>query len=714
VDVTTHLRAWAAQAGALLALVVGGVAAAPAVALAAPPGVQITNLSPTDVLAGGQVQLQYTVANNSGAGGGGGGGGGNGANIKVTGMSCNGDCSQVTQIDPGGNKQFNAKLTAPQVAAGATQTVTVTISVTIGNDQNTAQQQVTVRGPDKPQTVTAITGKVKDADGKSISGAAVGARDSAGSTFSATTNGSGSFSINSSDSHPIAPGSITVAAGKSGYENANVEVTGVAGRTVNVPLTLKLTAATTSASPSASASDVPSAPAAALDTNVPSQLAVLPSDDTATKKASQNSSSGSMLFIVLGGLLVAAGIGAIVLVLMRRRNAGGNGGDEGNDPTAMGGGPGVVPPSQGRFNDATRVASPVGAGPATMVAPRSGAPSMADAPTMLQRPVPAVEDEFPDPYGAPLPPGGGYNGTQAGGWDNQAAAGAYGAPTQYGPAQDDYADPQYGADSQYGAAQAGYGGGQYGAAAGAPAAGGSPERFDEHTSLYRPESDQDGYGDYGQGGYGAGADAGQYGGAGQAGGAYGGGAAGAGQYGGGTYGGGAAAGGQYGGGAYGGRADEDYRPGGAYQGGGYGQEPADQGGYGSPAGGIDSGNGYGPQPGGQGGNVAGGSQYGGGTYGGGAAAAGGTYGGGQPQYGGGYDEHAGYEQGYDQPGGAAYGDGAEYGSGATGQAPQQYGGGYDQYDEQNNGGYAGGRRGTGAYDDQQPSRRGAARRPNDY
>jgi hypothetical protein len=711
VDVTTHLRARTAQAGALLALIVGGVAAAPAVALAAPSSAAISgfSLSPTDVLAGGQIQLQYTVTNNSG-------GQSNQATIKVTGMSCSGDCSQVIEID--NSKQFSAKLTAPQVAAGATQNVTVNVSVTIGNDPNGAQQQaqVTVRGPDKPQTVTAITGKVKGSDGKAISGAAVAARDSSGNTFQATTNGSGAFSINSSDNHPIAPGDIAVAAGKTGYVSTNVDVQGVAGKSVNVPLTLKLDAATASASPSVSASVEPSAPGAALDTTVPSAVANLPSNPAA-KDASQNSSSGSTLFIVLGGLLVAAGVGAIVLVLMRRRNAGGNNGDDGPDPTAMGGGPGVMPPSQGRFNDATRVASPVGAGPAgaTMVAPRSGAPSMSDAPTMLQRPVPPVEDEFPDPYGAPLPQQGGYLGTPAGGWDNQAG-GAYGAPNQYGPAEDDYAGGQYGAGT------GGYGD-QYGAAAGAPAvagpAAGGPERYDEHTSLYRPESDQDGYGDYGQGGYGAAGDAGQYG-AGQSGAAYGGGAAGAGQYGG-TYGGGAAGGGQYGagnaagagqygGGAYGGGADDDYRSGAGYQGaGGYGQEPADQGGYGPPAGGIDSGNGYGPQPGGPAGG-----QYGGGAYGGGAAAGAGGYGGGQ-QYGGGYDEHGGYEQGYDQPGAAGYA-GGEYGP-ANGQAPQQYGGGYDQYDEQNNAGYNGGRRSAGGYDDQQqqqPSRRGAPRRPNDY
>ncbi|MEV6842159.1 carboxypeptidase-like regulatory domain-containing protein [Actinoplanes sp. NPDC051411] len=714
---TTHLRARAAQAVGLLALVVGGIAVAPGVALANAPNVQVNGVSPDNVLSGGKVTLQYTVTNNNG-----GLGGGNDQNSLTvdfglpSGVQCS-DCGQQHQVNiaPGQNQTFTVHLTMPQVGAGQSQKLSVTVTASFGKEANTDQGQVTVQGPDKPQSVRAITGKVKDTAGKGVSGATVAAQDSAGKPFQTTTTGSGSFSILSSDANPITPGRIQVGAGKNGFADGTyVSVQGEAGKTVNVTLVLKPEAAS-SASASASATPTPSDggsldPGSILDTNAPAGPSANLQNDDATKNASQDSGSGSLLFVVLGGLLVAAGIGAIVLVLMRRKNASKTpGGPDGGDPTAMGGGPGVVPPSQGRFNDATRVGgAPIGGmgnpAAATMVAPRSGAPSMSDAPTMLHRPVPAVapEDEFPDPYGAPLPQPGGYAGAAAGGWDDQDA-GQYSPPNQYGAADD------YAGTGQYGGGNGQYDGGPYGA--GAPA-GGQP-RFDEHTSLYQPESEPDGYGDYGQGGYGGAAGGGAYGG-----GQYGGAAAGAGAAGGAA--GGGEYGGQYGGGAYGGgRQDDDYGTGGGYQsGGGYGQEQPEQGGYGSwgaPAGGVDSGNGYVPQGGpGQGA----GGQYGGGAYGGnggaangGAANGGGAYGGGQYGGAGGYDQ-GGYEQGYEQQPGPAAG---QYGGGQYGGAarpPQQPGGGhgYEPQDEEN-GGY-GGRRGY--EDDQQPSRRGGPRRPGGY
>ncbi|MFI6076807.1 carboxypeptidase regulatory-like domain-containing protein [Actinoplanes sp. NPDC051343] len=697
---TTHLRARAAQAVGFLALVVGGIAVAPAIALAAtPPTVVVTGEQPNNVLSGGTVAISYRVTNNNPAGGiGGGNDKDSTVQIDFSGAQCAAnDCGQNLQIQPGATQNFTSHVKMPQVGAGQTQQVTVSITATSnGAKSSPGQATITVTGPDKPQSVRAITGKVTDTGGKGISGARIGAQDSSGKTFQAVSNGSGSFSILSSDSNPIAPGNITVGAGKDGFgDNSVVNVTGEAGKTVKVTLVLKATTASASSSPSASPSVSAGSsldPGSVLDTGAPAGPQVnLPSSDT--KNASQDSGSGSMLFVVLGALLVAAGIGAIVLVLMRRRNAGkaADGGPDGGDPTAMGGGPGVVPPSQGRFNDATRVGgAPIGGmgnpAAATMVAPRSGAPSMADAPTMLHRPVPPVapEDEFPDPYGVPLPPQGSYAGAAPGGWDDQGAN-QYGAPNQYGPDGDDYAGT-----GQYGAGNAQYGGGQYGAGN----AGAGQERFDEHTGLYQPEPEPDGYG---QPGYGGNAGGGQYG---------------AGAYGGGAYG--------------GGRQDDDYGAAGGYQsGGGYVPEQPDQGGYGTwgaPAGGVDSGTGYAPQ-GGPAAQPGGGGQYGG-TYGGAANGAAGGGGGGGGQYGGGqygggagggYDERGGYDQAYDQP--QAPPPGGQYGGGqpgGTGRPPQQQGGGYgydqQQYDE-DNGGYAG-RRG---YEDDpdQPSRRGG-RRPGSY
>ncbi|GIM97267.1 hypothetical protein Ato02nite_090600 [Paractinoplanes toevensis] len=612
-----------AQAGALLAVVLGVIVVAPAVALADPPDVQITSL-PTDVVSGNSLQMGFKVRAvnvNGGAGG------QATATIKVSGMTCDG-CNQIAQVSSDGT-DFNVKLTAPTVDAGATKTVNISVSATIDGQTNSTSQPVNVKGPDKPQTVTSISGKVKDQDGKAISGAAVAMKDSAGHAYQTTTNGSGGYSFNSSDSSQITPGNISVGALKDGFNAATVQIQASAGKSVTVPLTLKAVEATASATPSASVSAAASSAALDEATEDPTTDESAAVDaDTENKSADSGSGSGSMLFIIVGGLLVAAGVGAIVLVLMRRKNNGEDGGVD-DDPTSMPVGPGgVVPPSQGRFNDATRVASPMAAGrDATMVAPRAASP-MSDAPTMLHRPV--VEDEFPDPYGVPVPNQGGYAGG-GGGWDDPgvpgqqyggaAQGGQYGGAAQggggqyggtYGAAQP--AGPQYGG----GAPQ---GGGQYGAAA-APADA-PQQRYDEPTGMYRPEAGND-YDEYEQPG------AQQYGG---------GAAQGGGQYGGGTYGGGAQ---QYGGSQQYGAAEPT----------GYGDQ---RGGYPDQGaggwGGQDAGNGYGPQ-------------QGGGRYG--AAAPAG-------QYGGGYDDQAGY--GGDQGGqyGAAGGGYDQYG-GAQGAAPGgQYG-----------------------------------------
>jgi hypothetical protein len=618
VDVTTHLRGRLAQAGALLAVVACGIAVAPAVALASPPDVEITSL-PTDVLASGSLTMKYTVTykpddpTDTGS---------VNANIKVSGMACSGNCSQITQVDAAGTS-FTASLTAPAVDAGTTKTVTVQISVTIKGESNSTSQAITVQGPDKPQTVTQISGKVKDQDGKALSGAAVAMQDSANRKYNATTNGSGGYSFIASDANPIAPGSITVGAVKDGYDGATVTVQAAAGRSVTVPLILKAAASTTTA-PSASASVSAPASAEAIDpaTDAPTTDAPTTESTTDTTKASEDSGSGSLLFIVLGGLLVAAGIGAIVLVFMRRKSATEDE-PEGDDPTSIGSGSGgAVPPIQGRFNDATRVASPMAAPAApTMVTPRAGGGTLGDAPTMVQQ----VEDEFPDPYGAPVPHQGGYQAPGAGGWDNQAGGygggSGYAEPNQYGAAPQDNG---YGAGAGAGA----YGAGGYAQGGGYGGGQGEQQRYDEPTGMYRPEAD--GYGGYDQGGYGAaqgnqyggGYDQGQGGGYEQGGYDQGGYGQGGGTYGGGQ-GGGYEAGGQ--GGAYGAPAQQQYGApqggydqGGTYGGaqGGYDQGQAGaygQGGYEQPAGGYDPGQGGGYE---QGGYDQGGYGQGGGTYGG--------------------------------------------------------------------------------------------------
>jgi hypothetical protein len=593
------------QAGALLALVGGMVVATSAPALADEPTVQILNVSSTTIGSGERTTIQYRVVNPNPPGQ---------VSIQVSGMTCSRDCSPAVNLNPGEQRDFTADLTAPNVGAGDTRTVRVQIRATIDGETGTANQAITVRGPDKPQQVRQISGKVRDEDGKALSSAQVIMKDSSGHTYETNTNGDGGYSFTSSDNRPITPGSVSVGAGKDGFQPDAVSVQAAAGKTVNVPLTLKAIAAAT---PSATPSTADTASAEPLDEE--SAAATDPQTAGADTEAAANASdsgSGSLLFIILGGLLVAAGVGAIVLVLMRRKN---NGGDDEDDDNPNG----VMPPGPGRY-DATRVAAPVGGrvNDATMVA-GMGAPSMSDAPTMLQRPVP-VEDEFPDPYGVPARPQATYGGGTYGG--------ATQVPAQSGGYDDAYAGPptQYGHPVQDGDQYAGYG--AYN--------GGQPQpRYDEPTGMYRPEPD------YGQGGY-RGQEP------------------------------------EYP--APAGRARPEPTAagypgaGGAYDQGGYG-------GYGAPGGGIDNGDAYGaPSGGGYGAAPAGGGTYGAPAGGAGGYERGGSYGGGYDQgydHGGYGDQRAGggYDQGYDQRGG--YEPGYEPGGAYDQRSGDR---GYDQggYDDQ--------------------------------
>ena len=589
VDVTTHLRARAAQAGALTALVGGLIAIGGAPAWAEEPTVQVTSLSSTDVASGGRTTLRYSVTNNNQLGG----QGPNQIRINVTGMECAGDCSPSQIILPGQTRNFTANLTAPTVNPGQTRSVQIQITANAGNDRGEASETVNVRGPDKPQQVAGVTGRVKDAKGKSVSGAQVVMQDSADHRYETTSDGDGGFAFRSSGNKPIAPGAISVGAGKDGFEPAAVSVNGVAGKTVNVQLTVTAKAVAPSATPSTAEASATPLDEATDEATEPTAADTAGVDSKNTAGEDDNS---SLLFIILGGLLVAAGIGAIVLVLMRRRT---NNADD--DDAGLPGAP--VPPGRGGgFGDATRVAAPVGGRPndATMVA-GAGAASLSDAPTMLHRAVPA-DDEFPDPYGVPLqPPANPYANPYANQGPATQTYGAAAVPAQGAGYDDGYYDD--------GRQQGYYGGGAQ-----------EPQRFDEPTGMYRPEEYAEppapAGGTYGRGG--ATPPPASWDAPAQSGGSYG------------TYGGG---GGYDQGGGYGQGYDQGgYEPQAGYDQGGYDQGYDQRGGYGGgqeyppPAGGgyppqqgYDQGGGYG-----QGGY----DQRGGGTYGGGGQ---GYYGGQQGQ-----------------------------------------------------------------------------------
>src|SRR4051812_9311329 len=144
VDVTTHLRARAVQAGALLALVGGMLAVTSSPAQADDPDVQIQSVQSRDLPSGGKTRLTFSVTNKNQ---------GPPTPISVTvngnGFTCGGDCSPQSFFNANDTKSFTIDLTAPAVDAGQTRTIQVQISANAPGDNGQANQQFTVRGADK-------------------------------------------------------------------------------------------------------------------------------------------------------------------------------------------------------------------------------------------------------------------------------------------------------------------------------------------------------------------------------------------------------------------------------------------------------------------------------------------------------------------------------------------------------------------------------------
>ncbi|SIN28923.1 carboxypeptidase-like regulatory domain-containing protein [Micromonospora cremea] len=670
---STHRRAWKQRAGVVVALVASALLAVPATpALAAEPGVQITNLSSGSLTSGQRATLSFRVTNNNIKLG---SENSDSVTVKVSTsfgeLSCNGRCDFTEEIDRGSSKAYSVELVAGNVAAGDTKSGKVQISASAGDDSGSAERDVTVRGPEQQQaqTVKSVSGKVVvQANGDAVPNAVVMLLDSGGKRHDTTSDGSGNFRFTGTTANPIAPGRLELGASFDnvlGRKTINASAgQSVTGQRVSLALKVEVTPSPT---PSASAEATPSEePVEEGTEEEPTEEASVAAPANASNEE-DGSSLSSYLIILLGGLLVAAGVGTIVLLWMRRKENG----DE-DDDLAGAGAAGAVPAARGGFrgaDDQTRVVNrPVGAPDPTMV----GGAALSEAPTMMHRPV--VDDVPPDPYGAPAQPYGaaGQQSWGGAGYGDEPASGGYGAGG-YGnaPASGGGYGTAATPDGGYGAGAAGDG---YGAAPGSGAGyGGAP-------------ASGGGYG-------GAPASGGGYGSAPSSGGGYGSAPSSGGGYGSRDYTAPAGAAGYppapAGGPAYGERFDEPtgrytgdstqypapadpyatgvYQP---EQGQGYGQsdtapyggraaEPT--GGYGQQAGGYDQGGGYGQQAGG----------YNQGGY-------------GQeppPQRGGGYDD-----RGYDQGGG--YGQQAGgYDQGGYGQEPPpQRGGGYDDrgYDQ---GGY---------------------------
>jgi hypothetical protein len=631
VDVTTHRQAWTQRAGVVLALASSALLALPAApALAAPPDVSNVSASPSSVEAGATTKVQFNLTFQQSS---------DSANVTVRSnnskLTCIDGCSG-TNINKSDTYSATFKLT-PNITANETATITITATDNkILGGQSQASVQVALVGKPQVQTVAEVSGKVTNStDGKAVSGASVLLRDSQGNEFTSTTGSTGSYRFTGTASKPITPGSLQLGAKKDEAFKSKDLSASAGQRLTNQNLVLVLAAPTASASAEAVPTDT-----AAQDTANPADT----SPPAANAAANQNSGSGlsSWMLIIVGGLLVALGVGAIVLLVMRRKENDADA-DEGDDE----GGPrGRVPASRGAYHgagDQTRLTNRAGAD-ATMVS----RPALADAPTMMHN-TPLVDDEFPDPYGAPLPPPGAQ-------------------PPGYGGGSPDWADDGYGggaptrADGSGAAAAGGYGNAP---SSGAGTYGNAPSSG-AGTYGNAPSS---GAGTYGNapasgGGYRApaGSPAGTYGNAPGSGAGYGSGR----DYGPPTE----ASGPGYppppGGGGYGERYDE---PTGRYNAGDdYGppSDPYDTGAYGQPPGSSRSYRSeqpYGrePEPGaGAGGHDATGGYDQGGGYGG-------------PRAGRAYDGGDGYgappDGGYDQRG---------YGSGAAGYDQPTTGGGYDE------------------------------------
>jgi hypothetical protein len=281
------------------------VSATPVVA--APPAIRILSVSSEQVKSGGSVRVRFQATNNNQRA----------ATVFVAvsgGLRCTAGCSATKNLKPGQSQTFNATLVAPKVGPNEQSGRNLAVSVRIGTQTAFDHKMILVGGSvDKPSTgVSRLSGRVRDAGGKAVRGVTVTVQDSAGRDYRTVSGGSGSFSIRSSDSRPIAAGTITVVAAKDGYRTARATVRGTNGRSATVRLTLAAVAAKKSPAPTAESS-----PAVAEE---PTTEASFAAAGPASTKSANESGSGLLMFTILGGLLIAAGLGMLMLMLIRRRS----------------------------------------------------------------------------------------------------------------------------------------------------------------------------------------------------------------------------------------------------------------------------------------------------------------------------------------------------------------------------------------------------------
>ncbi|MEV8441672.1 carboxypeptidase-like regulatory domain-containing protein [Actinosynnema sp. NPDC051121] len=354
----TRSQARWARATALIALTGGTFAVSAAPVVGAPANISILSVSAEHVKPGDQVQVRFRVTNN-----------GIGADTAIVvvggGLHCTTGCRAEPNLEPGQSQDFQATVVAPEVNAGETLGVNISVAARLGGQNSADYKMVYIHGAgatqpevDEPSPevgrpsseVDGVSGRVLDTSGKAIGGVALTVQDSAGHEYRTTSDQSGRFSIQSSAGKTIAPGQITVDAALDGYRATRTTVRGFAGDTASVELTLAAVAAPTTTPPP------PTTTTAAGGTPEPEISAAAAASPVV--EAVGDEGSGPLPFI-LGGLLVAACLGALALIVNRRRNT----------------------PDAPAPHPATRLTAPAGAG-------------MNDAPTVVLYPRPTA-DGFP-------------------------------------------------------------------------------------------------------------------------------------------------------------------------------------------------------------------------------------------------------------------------------------------------------------------------------
>ncbi|MBL7258822.1 carboxypeptidase regulatory-like domain-containing protein [Actinoplanes sp. LDG1-01] len=283
----------------------------PAPASAAPAPISIVSVSAENVQPGDTVRVRFRVTNPGSA---------TEAAIVVVGggLRCKTGCRAEPSLAPGQSRNLEATVVAPAASPGETSGLNISVAVRLGGENHFAFKMVYVHGsgassPRPPAEVARVSGRVRDADGKTISGAALTIRDSAGHKYRTTSGDNGQFSIRPTAAKPIAAGSITVVAALDGYRTARKTLTARAGDTANALLTLTAVPTPVKATPS------PTPSRAVAEADEPETAA--PETSAPTLQAVSNEGGPSPLFLLLGGLLIAVGLGALALVLIRRRHA---------------------------------------------------------------------------------------------------------------------------------------------------------------------------------------------------------------------------------------------------------------------------------------------------------------------------------------------------------------------------------------------------------